>query len=237
MGHADGAPGLQALCRPGRRLGRAHRRPDGRCRRLRGCSASTPTWPARFRPRSTRASRAARRRPASTRRRSTRTTTLRLLLHERPWLCAGDGEPAADALRNRGFADRPRRLDHRPRHLEPTGMIARVFDGEQRGPDARRHPRQHHPLLADQHGGLGGAPLLGEQAAPSSLRSGVKIPVVVSVFPDEICPIPKKWAEKAYPKLIYYRKHPEGRALRGLGAAASARRRPARRLPVAALSI
>jgi hypothetical protein len=39
---------------------------------------------------------------------------------------------------------------------------------------------------------------------------GVKVPTVVSAFPEEICPIPKKWAEKAYSNLIFYRQHPEG---------------------------
>jgi pimeloyl-ACP methyl ester carboxylesterase len=39
---------------------------------------------------------------------------------------------------------------------------------------------------------------------------GVKIPVVVSAFPEEICPVPRKWAEKAYPQLLYYKKHPKG---------------------------
>ncbi|MCH8614811.1 epoxide hydrolase 1 [Sphingomonas sp. SM33] len=39
---------------------------------------------------------------------------------------------------------------------------------------------------------------------------GVKVPAVVSAFPEEIAPIPKSWAEKAYPKLIYYKKHPKG---------------------------
>jgi hypothetical protein len=34
--------------------------------------------------------------------------------------------------------------------------------------------------------------------------------VVVSAFPDEIGPVPKKWAEAAYPKLLYYKQHPEG---------------------------
>jgi hypothetical protein len=38
----------------------------------------------------------------------------------------------------------------------------------------------------------------------------VKIPVVVSAFPEEICPCPRKWAEKAYPKLAYYKSHPKG---------------------------
>jgi hypothetical protein len=39
---------------------------------------------------------------------------------------------------------------------------------------------------------------------------GVTVPVVVSAFPEEICPIPRKWAERAYPKLAYYRRHPKG---------------------------
>ena len=39
---------------------------------------------------------------------------------------------------------------------------------EARRPVAGRRPRQRHPLLADEHGDLLGAALLGEQAAPSS---------------------------------------------------------------------
>jgi hypothetical protein len=39
---------------------------------------------------------------------------------------------------------------------------------------------------------------------------GVSIPVAVSVFPDELYPAPRSWAEKAYPKLIYYNKLPKG---------------------------
>jgi pimeloyl-ACP methyl ester carboxylesterase len=35
---------------------------------------------------------------------------------------------------------------------------------------------------------------------------GVSIPVAVSVFPEELYPAPRSWAEKAYPKLIYYNK-------------------------------
>jgi pimeloyl-ACP methyl ester carboxylesterase len=38
----------------------------------------------------------------------------------------------------------------------------------------------------------------------------VSIPVAVSVFPDEIYHIPRSWAERAYPKLIYYNKVPKG---------------------------
>jgi pimeloyl-ACP methyl ester carboxylesterase len=38
----------------------------------------------------------------------------------------------------------------------------------------------------------------------------VQIPVAVTVFPDEIYAAPKSWAEKAYPKLIYFSKLPKG---------------------------
>jgi pimeloyl-ACP methyl ester carboxylesterase len=39
---------------------------------------------------------------------------------------------------------------------------------------------------------------------------GIKIPVAVSAFPDEIYQAPKSWAEKAYPKLIYYNRPDKG---------------------------
>jgi hypothetical protein len=39
---------------------------------------------------------------------------------------------------------------------------------------------------------------------------GVNIPVAVSVFPEELYEAPKSWAEKAFPKLIFYNKHNKG---------------------------
>jgi pimeloyl-ACP methyl ester carboxylesterase len=39
---------------------------------------------------------------------------------------------------------------------------------------------------------------------------GVKIPVAVSAFAEEIYQAPKSWAEKAYPKLIFFNKHDKG---------------------------
>ena len=39
---------------------------------------------------------------------------------------------------------------------------------------------------------------------------GVSIPVAVSVFHDELYPAPRSWAERAYPKLIYYNKLERG---------------------------
>ena len=32
----------------------------------------------------------------------------------------------------------------------------------------------------------------------------------MSVFPDELYPAPRSWAEKAYPKLIHFNKLPKG---------------------------
>lgn len=39
---------------------------------------------------------------------------------------------------------------------------------------------------------------------------GVKLPVAVSVYPDEMYVAPKSWSEKAYPNLIHYNKLPKG---------------------------
>jgi hypothetical protein len=39
---------------------------------------------------------------------------------------------------------------------------------------------------------------------------GVKLPVGVSAFADEIYQAPRSWADKAYPKLIYYESHEGG---------------------------
>ena len=52
-------------------------------------------------------------------------------------------------------------LDHDERSYQ---LIARAFAGRSGRPLARRRPRQRHPLLADEHGGLLGPPLLGEQS-------------------------------------------------------------------------
>jgi hypothetical protein len=39
---------------------------------------------------------------------------------------------------------------------------------------------------------------------------GIQIPVAVSAFAEEIYQAPKSWAEKAYPKLIFYNKRDKG---------------------------
>ena len=39
---------------------------------------------------------------------------------------------------------------------------------------------------------------------------GVKIPIAVTQFPDELYPVPRSWAEQAYPQLIHYGQQPKG---------------------------
>lgn len=39
---------------------------------------------------------------------------------------------------------------------------------------------------------------------------GVTVPVGVSAFPHEIYTAPRSWSEKAYPKLVYYKRHDTG---------------------------
>jgi pimeloyl-ACP methyl ester carboxylesterase len=39
---------------------------------------------------------------------------------------------------------------------------------------------------------------------------GVKVPTGVSAFPHEIYTAPRSWSEKAYPKLVYYKRHDVG---------------------------
>jgi pimeloyl-ACP methyl ester carboxylesterase len=39
---------------------------------------------------------------------------------------------------------------------------------------------------------------------------GVKLPMVVTVFPDEIYAAPRSWAERAYSNMIYYKRHEKG---------------------------
>ena len=39
---------------------------------------------------------------------------------------------------------------------------------------------------------------------------GVTVPTAVSQFPEELYPVPRSWAERAYPKLIHYGQQPKG---------------------------
>jgi pimeloyl-ACP methyl ester carboxylesterase len=88
-------------------------------------------------------------------------------------------------------------------------QIARVFDGETLGL-TRDDIVNNITLYWLTKTAVSSARLYWENKNAFFAPKGVKIPVAVSAFPEEIAPIPRKWAEQAYPNLIYYNKHPEG---------------------------
>jgi pimeloyl-ACP methyl ester carboxylesterase len=88
-------------------------------------------------------------------------------------------------------------------------QIARVFDGVAEGL-TRDDICDNITLYWLTGTGISSARLYWENKLVFFAVKGVKIPVAVSAFPEEICPCPRTWAEKAYPKLVYYKRHPKG---------------------------
>jgi pimeloyl-ACP methyl ester carboxylesterase len=99
-------------------------------------------------------------------------------------------------------------LDHDARSYE---LIARVFDGKTEGL-TRDDVLDNITLTWLTNTGVSGGRLYWEFWGKSGFFAvkGVSIPVAVSVFPDELYPAPRSWAERAYPKLIYYNTHNKG---------------------------
>ena len=102
-------------------------------------------------------------------------------------------------------------LDHDIRSYK---MIARVFDGKTEGL-SRDDVLDNVTLYWLTNTGISSARLYWDTAQISTGGGffdvrGVKLPVAVSAFADEIYAAPKSWAEKAYPKLIYYNRLPKG---------------------------
>ena len=98
-------------------------------------------------------------------------------------------------------------LDHDARSYE---MISRVFKGESEGL-TRDDILDNITITWLTNTALSGARLYWENKFTSFFGvKGVSIPVAVSVFPDELYPAPRSWAERAYPKLIHYNKLDKG---------------------------
>jgi pimeloyl-ACP methyl ester carboxylesterase len=98
-------------------------------------------------------------------------------------------------------------LDHDARSYE---LIARVFDGASEGL-TRDDILDNITITWLTNTALSGARLYWEYFGKGYFNAkGVSIPVAVSVFPDELYPAPRSWAEKAYPKLIHYNQLPKG---------------------------
>ena len=110
-----------------------------------------------------------------------------------------------------GLADSPVGLatfmiDHDARSLE---LIARSFDGVPEGL-TRDDVLDNITLFWLTNTGVSAARLYWEYKLGFFVPKGVKIPVVVSSFPDDLYPMPRSWAERAYPKLIHFNTLPKG---------------------------
>jgi len=110
-----------------------------------------------------------------------------------------------------GLADSPVGLatfmiDHDRRSLE---LIARSFDGAREGltRDDVLDNVTHFWLT---NTGVSAARLYYEYKLGFFTPKGVTIPVVVSSFPDDLYYLPKSWAERAYPKLIHFKRMEKG---------------------------
>ncbi len=91
-------------------------------------------------------------------------------------------------------------LDHDARSYE---LIARVFDGQPEGL-TQDDILDNITLYWLTNTGVSSARLYWENKLAFFAPKGVAIPVAVSAFPDDLCPAPRSWAERAYPKLIHY---------------------------------
>jgi pimeloyl-ACP methyl ester carboxylesterase len=97
-------------------------------------------------------------------------------------------------------------LDHDIRSYE---LIARVFDGKSEGL-TRDDILDNITLYWLTNTALSSARLYWEYKGGFFDVRDVSIPVAVSAFPDEIYQAPRSWAERAFPKLIYYNKLDKG---------------------------
>jgi len=97
-------------------------------------------------------------------------------------------------------------LDHDAWSLE---LIARAFDGHTEGL-TRDDVLDNITLTWLTNTGISSGRLYWENKASFFGVKGVKVPVAVSAFPDELYQAPRSWAEQAYPNLIHYNKLDKG---------------------------
>ena len=92
-------------------------------------------------------------------------------------------------------------LDHDARSYE---LIARVFQGQTEGL-TRDDVLDNITITWLTNTAISGARLYWEYFGKGYFNvKGVGIPVAVSVFPDELYPAPRSWAERAFPRLIHF---------------------------------
>jgi pimeloyl-ACP methyl ester carboxylesterase len=160
-----------------------------------------------------------------------------LLSGERPSNLSTDENRAYDQLKffydnGLGYAQE---MSHRPQTLyamddSPVGLAAWLLDHDARSYEliARAFAGQEEGLTRDDildnitlywltHTAVSASRLYWETAHDVPTRqiaffapTGVKIPVAVSAYPDELYTAPRSWADRAYPKLIHYNRMAAG---------------------------
>jgi len=97
-------------------------------------------------------------------------------------------------------------LDH---DAKSVALIARAFAGEVTGL-TRDDILDNITLFWLTNTFVSAGQLYWENKHPFFGIKGVRVPVAVSVFPDELYQAPRSWAELAYPNLIHYNKVDQG---------------------------
>lgn len=97
-------------------------------------------------------------------------------------------------------------LDHDATSL---ALITRVFDGQPEGM-SREDVVENIALYWLTGTAVSSARLYWESKLAFFAPKGIKLPVAVSAFPDELYQAPQSWTEKAYPKLIHYNRLSKG---------------------------
>jgi len=101
-------------------------------------------------------------------------------------------------------------LDHDVRSYR---LIVRVFDGQAEGL-SKDDILDNISLYWFTNTAVSSERLYWDTAQTSTSGffdpRGIQIPVVVTVFPDEIYAAPRTWAERAYPRMIYFNKLAKG---------------------------
>jgi len=97
-------------------------------------------------------------------------------------------------------------IDH---DADSYALIARVFDGQREGL-TRDDILDNATLYWLTNTTVSAARLYWESKLAFFAPKNVPIPTAVSAFPNELYQAPRSWTEKAYPKLIYYKKADKG---------------------------
>ena len=92
---------------------------------------------------------------------------------------------------------------------DSMALISRVFDGQSEGL-TRDDVLNNVTFYWFTNTAVSSARLYWESKLAFFAPKGVAVPTAVSAFPNELYQAPKSWAEKAYPKLIYYNRLPKG---------------------------